>query len=501
MISPTSVPRPLSSADAAHYRDIFRLQDAARWKAADKVMAALGDKLLLGEVEAQRYLSAHYHTSYDQLRQWLARYGGEPGAGRLYRLALIRRPAGAPAPAHPGNGAVKADGGNQLAVAASYSLARAESDGILVAHHRRPYAPTRDWNDGLRDWQKGRLLQAGRDFQALAKSRGHSPDLIAAAAFWAARVELRRGRPELYNFWLGLAAEHPRTFYGLLACRTLGLDTYIDFDPIGFTALDAKMFTSVPAGRRVLALLEIGQRDRAEAELRVLARHASPNLLEASQALADQSDLPSLGDRVEARLRQIDGNAHRDRKRFPVPRWKPRGGFAVDRALIYGLMRQESKFHPDSHSYAGATGLMQLMPETAREVARRSGVKLGRRGHRLTNPATNIALAQRYIIELMSDPRVNGNLLYFAAAYNRGPGALAEIKARSHAHGDPLLFLETIRNHGTREFIEKVLTNYWIYRLRLGQPTPDLEALAAGEWPIYTAEDDSSEPLVRNAEN
>ena len=66
---------------------------------------------------------------------------------------------------------------------------------------------------------------------------------------------------------------------------------------------------------------------------------------------------------------------------------------------------------------------------------------------------------------------------------------------------DPLMFVESIDSRETRLFIHQVLTNYWIYRLRLRQPTPDLDALAAGEWPIYTAQDDGAEAQIRHAEN
>jgi soluble lytic murein transglycosylase-like protein len=178
-----------------------------------------------------------------------------------------------------------------------------------------------------------------------------------------------------------------------------------------------------------------------------------------------------------------------------MPRWAPQTGFQVDRALLYGLMRQESKFHPVARSRAGAAGLMQLMPATARIMAQHTGLH-----GRLADPAINLALGQQYILELLNDSRVNGNLLYFAVAYNRGPGTLSRAKSDGD-RTDPLLFVECISNRETRSFIHQVLTNYWMYRLRLRQPTPDLDALAAGEWPIYTALDDSAGITVRHAQN
>jgi len=92
---------------------------------------------------------------------------------------------------------------------------------------------------------------------------------------------------------------------------------------------------------------------------------------------------------------------------------------------------------------------------------------------------------------LQADERIGHNLLLLAAAYNSGPGPIHQWLSGDALHRDPLLFLESIPNRETRGFVERVLANYWIYRLRLGQPTSDLDALAAGEWPTYTALDSS----------
>ncbi|HEX6843439.1 MAG TPA: lytic transglycosylase domain-containing protein, partial [Stellaceae bacterium] len=191
---------------------------------------------------------------------------------------------------------------------------------------------------------------------------------------------------------------------------------------------------------------------------------------------------------------------------YPVPRWTPVGGFRVDRALVFAVMRQESQFLTDARSYAGALGVMQLMPATAHAMARRAGLHLygGDRRHMrsaLADPEVNMALAQEYITELMKNARIKKNLLLLAAAYNCGPGALQRWQSDPQLRKDPLLFLESIPSHETRIFTQHVLANYWIYRLRLGQPVADLDALAAGEWPTYTALDHPPEPDRRHAEN
>ncbi len=485
----TALPRPLSDADAGRYRDIFQLQAKAKWAEADALIAALGDRLLSGPVEAQRYLSPTYRAKYAELRAWLDAYADAPDAPRIYALAMKRRTHGEPAPAKPvvGDGRAAAE----IRPARTISVREIGIGDEAAGHH----APSATWQSGLAAWRANRIEKARRDFETAAKSRDNSAWTISASAFWAARAELRSDHPELFNYWLGIAAEKPRTFYGLLARRALGVSSYIDFDPQGFGELDAQILTGDPAGRRALALIQIGDNARAEAELRALALRATDNLLQSIVALADRANMASLSVEIAAKVADAKDENH-DRAQYPVPRWQPRGGFQVDRALLYGLMRQELKFQPVAHNPSGASGLMQLMPSTARTMAAHTGLHGG-----INDPSINLALAQQYVIELLSDSRINGNLLYFAVAYNRGPNVLPQLKAEVKNHGDPLLFVESIGNKETRFFIHQVLTNYWIYRLRLRQPTPDLDALAAGEWPIYTALDNSAESPIRHAQN
>ena len=99
-------------------------------------------------------------------------------------------------------------------------------------------------------------------------------------------------------------------------------------------------------------------------------------------------------------------------------------------------------------------------------------------------------LAQEYVQTLLSDSRIKNNLILFAVAYNHGPTAMAHWQeTQADANNDPLLFLESVPWEQSRVYTLRVLTNYWIYRMRLGQPTPDLDALAAGKWPTYIAFD------------
>jgi len=216
-------------------------------------------------------------------------------------------------------------------------------------------------------------------------------------------------------------------------------------------------------------------------------------------ALADRGNMPALSVRLSAMLSDTDGRRH-DHALYPVPRWQPEGGFKIDRALVFAVVRQESQFLPDAQSSAGAVGLMQLMPGTAQAMAQRTGIKLTARvnGGTLNDPTVNLALGQEYLGELRGHEQIKGNLILMAAAYNSGPGATLHWRARPEYRDDPLLFVESLPSRETRVFVQRVLTNYWVYRMRLGQATPELDKLASGRWPVYVGLDAPPAPRVPN---
>jgi soluble lytic murein transglycosylase len=105
-------------------------------------------------------------------------------------------------------------------------------------------------------------------------------------------------------------------------------------------------------------------------------------------------------------------------------------------------------------------------------------------------------LGQKYIKILLRDKKINGDLFLMATAWNGGPGNLNKWRGSTNHMDDPLFFIESIPSRETRIFIEKILTNLWIYRDRLGQPTPSLDAIAAGQWPVYKAFDNTPSLLA-----
>ena len=202
---------------------------------------------------------------------------------------------------------------------------------------------------GLAAWRMNRPDLAMPVFEAGWRADLATSALRAATAFWAARAHLRLRDPAGYVPWMTRAAEERRTFYGMLARRTLGLD--IGFGPGGRDAretlgeADIEAVAATPQGLRAFALLQVGQDHRAEAELRRLWPVAkdAPALGRAIMLVAENAGLVELASQLADLVQSADGRP-RDDMRFPVPRLRPGDGFRMDPALVYGITRTEFEF-------------------------------------------------------------------------------------------------------------------------------------------------------------
>jgi soluble lytic murein transglycosylase-like protein len=353
---------------------------------------------------------------------------------------------------------------------------------------------------GLAAWRMGRPELALPQFEAGWRAELTTSALRAATAFWAARAHLRLRDPGGYVPWMLRAAQERRTFYGMLARRTLGLD--IGFGPGGqgvrdtLGEADIEAVAATPQGMRAFALLQVGQDHRAEAELRGLwpAVQEAPALGRAIMLVAAKAGLVELAAQLADLAQSTDGRP-RDDMRFPVPRLRPADGFHLDPALVYGITRTESNFDADMTSSAGAVGLMQIMPDTASFITGRPATP-ALRGE-LRDPSVNLDLGQRYVDYLAGFDTIGGDLLRLLASYNSGPGNFTRWSAALRDGDDPLLFIEAIPVGETRAFVPRVLAYTWIYAARLRLPTPTLDELAAGGWPRYHPLQPAREPPAR----
>lgn len=373
-----------------------------------------------------------------------------------------------------------ADGEVDQARAIAEQAAARSGDQLAEAH----------WVAGLAEWRNGDRAASARHFEVVANAPGRSSWTVAAGAFWAARANLAAHKPQVVNHWLQQAASYPRTFYGLLARRALGQDIEYSWESHPFTEADAEILKKVPAAQRALALIQLGDRQTAEDELRQILPTAGPALASSLLAVANDGNLPGLAVQASSALAERDGKL-RDAGDYPLPDWKPNSGWSIDRALLLAIAKQESGFNPHARNPSGALGLMQLMPATART--------LGAAGH-LTDPRVNLDLGQRYVHRLLEADGVKGNLLALAAAYNVGPGTVSHWMQTIKPGDDALLFLESMPFRETRSLVVHVMTNFWAYRNRFGQSSPSLDAVAAGKWPMYDAPEQKAR-MTSNAQN
>jgi soluble lytic murein transglycosylase len=347
------------------------------------------------------------------------------------------------------------------------------------------------WWGGLAAFRAKDWNTAAAHFAALSLSVEADDWLRAAGGFWASRAYLIGGEPQNVSAMLQRATEMPRTFYGLLATRALGQTPPLDFEMPVLSDTETEFLLEIPAARRAIALIETGQTNRADEELRRFVDELPPSFVGTLLALADRAGLADvafrLGRDMERRQKvSLDGAL------YPVPGWEPEDGFGIDRALIFAIVRQESQFRSRAISSAGARGLMQLMPATA-------GYMAGDRFHgssraELFEPGLNLSLGQKYVHHVLNLAEIDGNLLYALAAYNAGPGNLQRWRAKIDYADDPLLFIESLPSRETRAYIEHVLSNFWIYRLRLKQNVDSLDMLIGGSWPIYVSQDQKGPP-------
>lgn len=499
---------------------MFAYGASGAWNVVDQLIPQVHDRLLVGHILAQRYLNVSaYRANSSELLDWLRENGDSPYVDKIRYLAdrviAYERDRDRPRQKVVYK-TVKAKNSRRSKLVAytvtlkppswpRIELGRVDSDDPFysvddrfVADRSGPAMRSSgvqaDWRAALAAWRDGDYVAAESRFADLAGRSDISPWTSSGAAFWAARSALAGRRPADVNRWLTLASQETTTFYGLLARRILNQPMPFSWHAYQINPAALSAVAAIPAGRRGLALLQLGEDDRALDELRLVTDTASQPVLEGVFAIATIADWRELASEAGARLGVVGGAV--DPSAYPIPRWRPSDGFRVDRALIYAVIRQESGFRLGATSPAGARGLMQIMPATARFVARTTGHEGG--GNDLYDPTTNMELGQRYLEMLLSDGSTGGDLLRVAAAWNAGPGSLERWHQDELAGiDDPLLFMELIGYGETRAFVQRVLANLWVYESRLGYDSPTLDSLAQGGWPVYTPNEQPAVSVAR----
>ncbi|BBK44252.1 lytic transglycosylase [Allostella vacuolata] len=557
------LPRILAAADVQRYRRAFTLMREGSFAEAEKAAASIANEIVMGHVLAERLMHRDHRSSYRELFDWMKLYADLPSAKAIHALAMRRKgrnpaPPGIqppvvdgmldlfdstalldpadPRPAAAGGtvdkprevrGRMSAvrqrvrqllakedfDGADK-ALSAAAKRGLSDADRLLVQGDLARHAffagrderavelvsaehgeapPVAHWFAGLSAWRLGRPEVARRHFDMVAKASDLSGWMTAAGAFWAARSHRAVGAGDAAHAALKQAADHPITFYGQLARRQLGdLAAYGEGTDRPEIEIDALIV--IPAMRRAIALLELGESALAVDELVGVARAAPTEIADSVVAFARTAGLRRSVSRITAAIREAEG-ALFDDAMYPMPRWAPEGGFTVDRALMFAIIKQESNFRAHLVSPAGARGPMQIMPKTAAYIGPDS-----LRGRDLHDPGVNLAIGQRYLRYLLDQDQIRGNIIFTVAAYNGGIGRVTRWLSDIRYNDDPLLFMEAIPTTETRQFVERVVAAMWVYQRRLGDRPATLDAVAAGQWPVYGSGEDVERPTVASTE-
>jgi len=318
-----------------------------------------------------------------------------------------------------------------------------------------------------------RPADAARLFELYGRA-ARSPQTRAKGFYWAARAANAAGDNVRASAWLEQAAASPDQYYGQLALARLGRAPAAPPALPPADAAERAAFNARQLVNAVRYLGAVGRRNDQTIFVRALAA-----------SLDNDRDREMAGEfgrsigRLDlgvwaAREARADGDNFYDRAAFPTVQIPP--AYAQHWAFANGIIRQESSFERTAVSNAGARGLMQLMPATARQSAGRVGVsyELGR----LTDdPQYNVLVGSYYLSELMNE--WGGNAVLVAAAYNAGSG---NVRRWIAANGDPRLpgtdvvrWIEEIPFSETRNYVQRVLENTVVYDLmnpnRSGAPS------------------------------
>ena len=330
------------------------------------------------------------------------------------------------------------------------------------------------FRDGrLYEW-RARFDIAGGDWSALAETLAGMPAEQGDDMrwrYWRARALMETGAAAAGRALMEeLAGE--ASFHGFLAADTLDLPYSIcPLEPAVDPAAVERRAVE-PGFARALELRRAGLPSWARREWNLAARGLDLEGLRVAAALATEAAWP---DRAIAALGD-SGDLRWYAWRFPNP-WgdlvaAQTGPLALDEAWVLGLMRSESALAEDAISPAGARGLMQLTPPTARALARRHDLSYGG-PDQLLLADDNIRFGTIYLRELLD--RFGQNPVLAAAAYNAGPQAVERWLADDHPV-DPVAWIETLPYFETRDYVPRVLAFATLYDWRLQRPVVRISA-------------------------
>ena len=285
--------------------------------------------------------------------------------------------------------------------------------------------------------------------------------------YWKARGLAATGKKnDAQKAYASIATEY--SFYGQLAVEELGKSIAVPDRPASVSAQELAQARANPGLRRAVTLFKRGWRTDAVPEWNFTLLGMTDRELLAAAELARQEHIYDRVVVTSGRTKKEVDFTQRFVAPFESRVSEQARAVDVDPAWVYGLIRQESLFIMDARSHVGASGLMQLMPATARWMATKIGMKDFTPG-KVNDFDTNTKLGTSYLSMVQSD--LGGSQVLASAGYNAGPGR--PMLWRSHLSGpvEGAIFAETIPFNETRDYVKKVMSNATYYAaLFSGQP-------------------------------
>ena len=328
------------------------------------------------------------------------------------------------------------------------------------------YAKAAELNDQQLAWKVRIALRAKSWPDVLAAVDAMSPKEAQEPAwrYWKARAAKAQGRAaEAQALFTALATDF--SFYGQLAAEELGDRGKTPAASYKPTRDEVQAMAKVPGFQRALAFYRLNLRFEGNREWSWTIRNFDDKQLLAAAEFARRSEIYDRAINTADRTREL----HDFSMRYLAPYRDVMKGYVsqqqLDEAWVYGLIRQESRFIADVKSSAGAAGLMQLMPATARWVAQKVGLKDFRGGAQTVNVETNLNLGTWYLKHVLDT--LDNHPVLASAAYNAGPG-----RARAWRADEPMdaaIYAESIPFNETRDYVKKVMSNANYYSQQFGQ--------------------------------
>lgn len=536
----------LNDSDEKIYRDIFLLQSLEQIDKAIKLENKIENDILIGEVLYQRYTSKTYRTKGQKLKLWMDKYYNTPGAPRISKIAKIKktsvRNVALPKLIN-GKGVESANLENWTTKTYSKNIQKninvfkkyiksgsskrarilledksfthklldidygrlagrlaflyytngedelAKKWGFVSSDLNSEYGL---WTMGLLYFKEEKYKESFKYFSKILDNKQINKARQTETAFWTARSLEKQDEVRKAKKYYKIAAKYPMSFYGALASSKINGYPYYEFFEKDYNTQDLEEIKKYKYGKIAIALIQVGQINRADMYLRLLITEDKSNqTLHAISSISTAFGLPGTALQVASVMKdkgilEIDDDIIYSAQ-YPLPDWEPTGGWSIDRSLLLAITKQESSFKQNARSSVGASGLMQIMPKTAKLIAKKNNIRY--LSTDMLKPEHNMYLGQQYIVDLLKHPRINKNIIKMLIAYNSGMGNLVKFE-RTNNITDPLLYLESFPAFETRNYIKRVIANVWLYKAKLEQDLSDIENLADGLWLFYTSEDD-----------